>query len=101
MAAFNRSVKAKIVKDENDNYRPCVMCGRVFPPPDAAHIIDGKEWKKKKGTDSQVNGLPLCKTCHAVFDDYLRSRLFLALSEFGAKGLPMTWKESPKKQIKD
>ena len=99
--AFNPSVKAKIVKDEKGNYRPCVMCGRVFPPPDATHIIDEKEWKKAKKTDSQVNGLPLCKTCHTVFDDYLRSRLFSALSDFGATGLPMSWEKSLKKQIKD
>lgn len=98
---FNPSVKAKIVKDESDHYRPCVMCGRSFPPPDAAHIIDEKEWKAKKQQDAQVNGLPLCKTCHTVFDDYLRSRLFAALAAFGATGLPKSWEQSPKKQIKD
>ena len=99
--AFNPSVKIKIVKDKQGNYRPCVMCGRAFPPPDAAHIIDEKEWKRKKRNDAQVNGLPLCKTCHTVFDDYLRKRLFEALQEFGATGLPMTWKNSAKKQIQD
>jgi len=96
---FNPQVKAKIVKKDGE-YVPCIMCGRTFPPPDAAHIIDEKEWKKTRGNDSQINGLPLCKTCHTVFDDYLRGRLYKALEGFGAKGLPNSWKDSPKKQIK-
>ena len=97
--AFNPNVKAKIVKDSTGQYLPCVMCGRTFPPPDAAHIIDKKEWVQKTGSDSQVNGLPLCKTCHTVFDDYLRSRLYEAMKRFGATGLPKSWEGSPKKQL--
>ena len=99
--AFNTSVKAKIVKDSAGRYIPCVMCGRSFPPPDAAHIIGEEEWVRKIGSDSQINGLPLCKTCHTVFDDYLRSRLFAALKEFGATGLPQSWEVSSKKQLQD
>jgi hypothetical protein len=99
--AFNPSVKAKIVKDSAGQYIPCVMCGRSFPPPDAAHIVGEEEWVQKIGTDSQVNGLPLCKTCHTVFDDYLRSRLYAALKEFGTTGLPKSWEVSPKKQLKE
>lgn len=98
--AFNKGTKEKIVK-QNGEYLPCVMCGRTFPPPDAAHIIDEKEWKRKKQTDSQINGIPLCKTCHIVFDDYLRARLYAALDDFGSKNLPISWKESKKKQIKE
>ena len=96
---FNPSVKAKIVK-ANGHYLPCVMCGRSFPPPDAAHIIDEREWKRKKGNDAQVNGIPLCKTCHTVFEDYLRPHLYRALKEFGVSGLPQSWEKSEKKQIK-
>ncbi|MGA2220480.1 MAG: HNH endonuclease signature motif containing protein [Verrucomicrobiia bacterium] len=96
---FVRKVKFRIVKKDG-KYLPCVMCGRTFPPPDAAHIIEEKEWKQKKGDDAEVNGLPLCKTCHTVFDDYLRSRLYQALKDFGVEGLPRSWKMSAKKQIK-
>jgi hypothetical protein len=73
---------------------------RTFPPPDAAHIIDEKEWKQEKGHDAQVNGLPLCKTCHTVFEGYLRARLYKALKAFGATALPQSWERSAKKQIK-
>jgi len=99
--SFNPSVKSKIVKDNAGKYIPCVMCGRSFPPPDAAHIIGKQEWVGKFGSDSQVNGLPLCKTCHTVFDDFLLSRLYAALKKFGTMGLPKSWKVSPKKQLSE
>ena len=31
-------MKVQIVKDSKGDYVPCVMCGRSFPPPDAARI---------------------------------------------------------------
>lgn len=95
---YHPSVKKKIVRDKEGHYRPCAMCGRTFPPPDAAHIIDEDEWKEKMRNDGQVNGLPLCKTCHVIFEDYLRPRLFAALEAFGSRGLPVSWKESKKRQ---
>ena len=72
------------------------MCGAVYPPPDAVHIIDEKEWKKKIGHDSQVNGIPLCPNCHRVFDEYLRPKLHQALTQFGVKKLPDSWRRSNK-----
>jgi predicted restriction endonuclease len=98
---FHPDTKRRIVRDRDGKHKPCAMCGRSFPPPDAAHIINSKEWKKKKLMDSQVNGMPLCKTCHTVFDDYLRPKLYKALKEFGVKRLPQSWKNSLKRQIKD
>jgi len=77
------------------------MCVRAFSPPDAARIIDSKEWKNAMAQDAQINGMPLCKTCHVIFDDYLRPKLYSALEGFGVKGLPASWKQSLKKQIKD
>jgi hypothetical protein len=60
------------------------MCGAKHIRPDAAHIIDEKEWKSKdkKGNDSKFNGIPLCPNCHRVFDEVLRPRLYKALQDF-------------------
>ncbi len=95
--AFNSDVKRKIVRDrKTDEHLPCVMCGTSFPLPDAAHIIDEKEWKNKLETDSQKNGMPLCPNCHRVFDEVLRPYLFRALEEFGCTGLPKCWSKNNK-----
>src|SRR5207244_652457 len=57
--AFNRGVQRKILRGEvTDEPLPCVMCGRVFPLPEATHIIDAKEWIAKVGADSPANGIP-------------------------------------------
>ena len=65
--AFNPDVKRKIVRDrKTDKHLPCPMCGASYPLPDAAHIIDEKEWKAKVGCDRQSNGIPLCPNCHRV-----------------------------------
>lgn len=94
---FNQGVKKKIVRDRKTGlHRPCVMCGTVYPLPDAVHIIDTKEWKEKVGEDRQVNGIPLCPNCHRVFDEVLRPYLYRAMDAFGVKGLPASWKASNK-----
>ena len=72
------------------------MCGTVFPLPEAAHIIDEKEWKTKVGADRQVNGMPLCPSCHKVFDDVLRPYLYRALNALGTREIPESWKKSNK-----
>jgi hypothetical protein len=95
--AYSPAVKKKIVRDrKSGEHLPCVMCGVRYPLPDAVHIIDEKEWKAKNGSDRQVNGFPLCPNCHRVFDEVLRPYLFRALEAFGAKGLPMSWKQNNK-----
>lgn len=95
--AFNPSVKKRIVRDQTTGkHLPCVMCGTSYPLPDAVHIIDKKEWGRKFGQDGQANGIPLCPNCHRVFDEVLRPYLYRALSEFGCKGLPDTWKKNNK-----
>lgn len=94
--AFNPDIKRKIVREVDGSHRPCHMCGAVYPPPDAVHIIDEKEWKATKGRDSQVNGIPLCPNCHRVFDEYLRPKLFQALTLFGSLNLPNSWKRNNK-----
>lgn len=99
--AFNPDVKRKIVRDrKTDKYLPCLMCGASYPLPDAAHIIDEKEWKGRESLacDRQVNGIPLCPNCHRVFDEVLRPKLYKALLDFGATGLPDSWKANNKKQ---
>ncbi len=46
--AFNVGVKRKIVRDqETGEHLLCLMCGARYPLPDAVHIIDEKEWKRK------------------------------------------------------
>ena len=72
------------------------MCGTSFPLPEAAHIVDGKEWKATVGDEQEVNGFPLCPNCHKVFDDVLRPYLYRALEAFGTKSLPKCWKQSNK-----
>jgi len=95
--AFTPDTKRKILRDRsNKKPFPCVMCGSTYPLPEAAHIIDQKEWKKKHGVDRQVNGIPLCPNCHKVFEEILRPYLYSALSEYGCTGLPDGWKKSNK-----
>ena len=93
---FHPDVKKKIVREANGDHKPCTICGITFPTPDAAHIIDEKEWHAKHGQDSQVNGLPLCPNCHRIFDEKLRPKLFTALEKFGTTGLPKSWSNSNK-----
>jgi HNH endonuclease len=95
--AFNPSVKRKIVRDPTTGqHQPCVMFGANYPLPDAAHIIDGKEWRAQIGCDRQSNGIPLWPNCHRVFDEVLRPYLYRALKEFGCANLPDGWKKSNK-----
>jgi hypothetical protein len=97
--AFNPDVKSKIVRDrKTKEHHPCLMCGARHISPDAAHIIDEKEWKSrdKKGNDSKFNGIPLCPNCHRVFDGLLRPKLHKALQDFGATGLPECWRKNNK-----
>lgn len=90
-------MRHKIARDpKSKEPRPCTMCGTRYPSPDAAHIIDRSEWKEKRNFDRQSNGMPLCPNCHRVFDEFLRPRLYVALKEFGATGLPGGWQKSNK-----
>lgn len=98
---FNQRVKKLVVRDKSGKHRPCVMCGRTFPLPDAVHIVDEKEWKSKLGRDSRINGIPLCPNCHRVFDEVLRPYLYRALSKFGSTGLPISWRTSNKLRVTD
>lgn len=71
------------------------MCGRHDVARDAAHIID-----EHNGTgghaDGDWNALSLCPTCHRVFDETLRPKLYRALAQFGAAPLPPSWEQSNK-----
>ena len=99
--AFNPDTKRKIVRDKKTGkHLPCLMCGVIYPLPDASHIIDEKEWKDRdtSGCDRQANGIPLCPNCHRIFDEVLRPKLYRALQDFGATGLPDSWKSNNKKQ---
>ena len=94
---FNTNVRKNIVFDKKTNsFFPCSMCGTKFPPPDAVHIIDEKEWNLKKGNDSKENGIPLCPNCHRVFDEHLKPLLYKVLTNFGATNLPIGWSKSNK-----
>jgi len=90
MAAFkNRRARKRVVE------RPCDMCGRNDVDRDAAHIVD-----EQNGTGGSVDGdwnaLSLCPTCHRVFDDKLRPKLYRALARCGAIRLPASWEQSNK-----
>jgi hypothetical protein len=94
---FNPDVKRKIVRDRKTGlHYPCVMCGITYPAPQAAHIIDEKEWKGRHGGDKQINGIPLCPNCHWVFESILRPKLYVALDAFGTRDLPQSWKKNNK-----
>jgi hypothetical protein len=89
MALKNRRAQKRIVK------RPCEMCGASHVGRHAAHVIDeiagsggafGGDW----------NALSLCPSCHAVFEDTLRPKLYRALKEFGTSNLPPSWAQSNK-----
>ncbi len=96
--AFNNSIKKAIVKNKKKEYLPCVMCGKTYPLPDAVHIIDETEWKKKHKHDSQDNGIPLCPNCHRIFDENFRPFLYKALEKFGCTNLPESWKKNNKRK---
>jgi len=100
--AFNAGVKKLVVRDKKTGkYLPCVMCGKAYPLPDAVHIIDEEEWKKKNGHDSKINGIPLCPNCHRIFDEVFRPYLYRALKEFGCTNLPESWSRNNKIMVTD
>ncbi len=71
--------------------KECVWCGWKQSYLDAAHIVD--EIQKPS-----VNGVWLCKNCHAVFDDVFRPKLYKALLAYGVpeEMLPRSWKTGNK-----
>ena len=98
--AFNQGVKKLVVRDKRTGeHLPCVMCGKTYPLPDAVHIIDEKEWVRKLGNDSKINGMPLCPNCHRVFDEVLRPYLYHALRKFGCQGVPESWARNNKHSV--
>lgn len=84
--AFTKSQKKSIKKNGG-----CIFCGWKQSYLDAAHIIDEIE-------KPSVNGVFMCKNCHAVFDDKFRPLLFKALVAYGIKekDLPPSWKSGNK-----
>jgi hypothetical protein len=71
--------------------KECVWCGWKQSYLDAAHLID------EIGRPS-VNGVWMCKNCHAVFDDVFRPLLFKALVAYGVSPdtLPPSWRKPNK-----
>jgi len=69
--------------------KPCEWCGWSAGRRHAAHIIDEVE-------HSEWNALSLCPNCATVFDEIIRPKLFKALTNYGVKGLPESWKKDNK-----
>ena len=71
--------------------KECVWCGWKQSYLDAAHLID-------EMARPSVNGVWMCKNCHAVFDDVFRPLLFKALVDFGvsSNALPRSWSKPNK-----
>jgi hypothetical protein len=79
----NRNL-AKRVKSKS-----CEWCGWQAASRFASHIID-------EGPEREWNALSLCPNCSTVFDEVIRPKLYLALINFGATGLPNSWSKSNK-----
>lgn len=82
----NRSAQKQITKI------PCEWCGWQAGRRHAAHIID----EVKTTGKGRWNALCLCPNCATVFDEIIRPKLFRALTEFGATGLPQSWRKDNK-----
>ena len=65
----------------------CKMCGHHVLIRQKAHII-------AEGRKSGPNLLMLCPTCRLMFDTHIKPKLFMALSQSGIKGLPLSWESS-------
>ena len=81
---FRDRAKAKKIASQ-----PCEWCGWHAGRRHAAHIIDEME-------HPEWNALSLCPNCSTVFDEKIRPKLYKALHEFGATGLPESWKKDNK-----
>ena len=69
------------------NEGTCEMCGHYVSIRQRAHIV-AEELKTKP------NVLMLCASCHVIFDTQLKPKVYKALSNYGVKNLPETWKKS-------
>ena len=71
--------------------KECVWCGWKQSYLDAAHLID------EMGLPA-VNGIWMCKNCHAVFDDVFRPLLYKALVAYNVPivALPPSWRKPNK-----
>ncbi len=79
---FTKQQKRSIPGDKK-----CLWCGWDRSFLDGVHLVD-------EIAQPKVNGVWLCKNCHAVFDDVFRPRLFAALVKYGVSPdvLPSSWK---------
>jgi hypothetical protein len=79
----NRNLARRVAKN------PCKWCGWQSARRHAAHLIDEakeKEW----------NAISLCPNCHEIFEAIIRPMLHKALTEYGATGLPDSWRKDNK-----
>jgi predicted restriction endonuclease len=91
VAVKNRKKRNRIAE------KPCQWCGWRAARRDVAHIIDESDWKNRKGgPHCEENLISLCPNCHHSFDEVIRPILYKALSKFGAKRLPNSWKRDNK-----
>lgn len=72
--------------------KPCEWCGWQAGRRHAAHIID----EEKNTGKGHWNALSLCPNCSTIFDEIIRPKLYKALNEYGATGLPESWRKDNK-----
>jgi hypothetical protein len=82
----NRKAAKKIAS------QPCEWCGWKAGRRQAAHIID----EVKSAGVGRWNAISLCPNCATVFDEIVRPKLYKALREYGATGLPLSWRKDNK-----
>jgi len=65
----------------------CEMCGNYVAIRQNAHIV-------ADAGRARINILKLCPSCHVMFDDRLKPRLYKALNAAGVTNLPKNWEKS-------
>lgn len=87
MSPFKNRKAAKAITT-----KACEWCGWQAGRRHAAHIID----EVKGAGVGRWNALSLCPNCATIFDEVIRPKLYVALTKYGAVGLPPSWTKDNK-----
>ena len=74
-----------MLNKSNDGF--CEMCGHGVKIRQKAHIV-------AEGKKAGDNLLMLCPSCHMMFDNHVKPKIFKSLKQIGVKNLPGSWEKS-------